>query len=141
MEAAHLRVIGTYLDHFERLPWHHSEYDFASAAGSGNSGTLSHLKIRASAVYFFRRGPSTGPSQKEDAAMPDATKRFEIESLLKAGLAKALGGRNHRSLNTDRSPGPGRHRGTAAPAGRWAGPRRLCTTGNWGLPSWRCSPD
>ena len=34
-------------------------------------------------------GPSEGPPQKEGAAVHDATKRFEIETLLKAGLAKA----------------------------------------------------
>ena len=40
-------------------------------------------------MYPFRWGPSEGPSQKEGAAVHDATKRFEIETLLKAGLAKA----------------------------------------------------
>ena len=39
-------------------------------------------------MYPFRGGPSAGPCEKEGAALHDATKRFEIETLLKAGLPK-----------------------------------------------------
>ena len=55
---------------------------------SGNSGTLQDLEIRSSAVYPFRWGPFEGPSQKEGVTMHDATKCFDIETLLKAGLPK-----------------------------------------------------
>ena len=108
-------------------------------------------------------GLSEGPSQKEGAAVHDATKRFEIETLLKAGLPKArvaeITGVSVRTVHrvraetearsaeaegtdteagTEVPPSPGEARPPGGGPGR---PRRLPTTGTWWLPSWRRSPD
>ena len=69
-------------------------------SGTQHSGILAHsytLRFELPLCTPSDGGPSEGPSQKEGAAVHDATKRFEIETLLKAGLATG-------HYNSDRLP-------------------------------------